>query len=250
MEWRDIGIVIGTRRFGESGLILDAFTREHGRQSGLIYGGNSSKKRASFEIGTSLELEWRARTSEQLGHFNLSEPTAHRAAIFMGSRMALAALQSVTALLNTSLPEGHSYPSLFDATELVLDQLGDNDIWPALMVSWEVGFLRTVGYGLDFSRCAVSGKREGLSHVSPRTGRAVCGSEVPEYVDKLLRLPGFLTDSDLDAPAEDVATGFELTGYFITNRLYAEAHQQPPGSRELMLRRLQDKGLIVFKPSS
>lgn len=246
MEWRDIGIVIGTRRFGESGLILDAFTREHGRQSGLIYGGNSSKKRASFEIGTSLELEWRARTSDQLGHFNLSEPTAHRAAVFMGSRMALAALQSVTALLNSALPEGHSYPALFDATELVLDQLGDTEIWPALMVSWEVGFLRTVGYGLDFTKCAVSGRKDGLSHVSPRTGRAVCGEEVPEYVDKLLKLPGFLVNAEVDAEPEDIGKGFQLTGWFITNRLYAEAHQAPPGARDLMLRRLSDKGFVVF----
>lgn len=246
MNWRDVGIVIGTRRFGESGLILDAFTREHGRQSGLIYGGNSSKKRASFEIGTSLELEWRARTSEQLGHFNLSEPTAHRAAIFMGSRTALAALQSVTALLNTALPEGHSYPRLFDATELVLDQLNETEIWPALMVRWEVGFLQTVGYGLDFSRCAVSGKTEGLSHVSPRTGRSVCGTEVPEYVDKLLALPGFLTNSETEAEPSDVGTGFRLTGWFIQNRLYADAHLQPPGSRELMLRRLAEKDLVVF----
>ncbi len=249
MEWRDIGIVIGTRRFGESGLILDAFTREHGRQSGLIYGGNSSKKRATFEIGTSLELEWRARTSEQLGHFNLSEPTAHRAAIFMGSRLALTALQSVTALLHSALPEGQSYPLLFDATELVLDQLDDADIWPALMVSWEVGFLRTVGYGLDFSKCAVSGRRDGLTHVSPRTGRAVCGEAVPKYIDKLLPLPGFLTNNETKANAHDIGRGFQLTGWFIQNRLYAEAHQQAPGSRDLMLRRLVDKGVISFDPT-
>ena len=112
MEWRDQGIVLGARRFGESGLILDAFTHEHGRQSGLIYGGGSSKKKSSYEIGTSLELEWRARTSDQLGHFNLSEPTSNRAAMFMTSRLALTALQSVTSMLNTALPEGHSYPSL------------------------------------------------------------------------------------------------------------------------------------------
>lgn len=246
MEWRDIGIVIGTRRFGESGLILDAFTKDHGRQSGLIYGGNSSKKRASFEIGTSLELEWRARTADQLGHFNLSEPTAHRAAIFMGSRMALSALQSVTGLLNSALPEGQSYPALYVATELVLDQLGEPDIWPALMVRWEVGFLQTVGYGLDFSKCAVSKRTDGLTHVSPRTGRAVCGDEVPDYVDKLLRLPTFLTRYDAEASPEDIGQGFALTGWFIRHRLYAEAHQQPPGSRDLMLRRLAEKGLVVF----
>lgn len=246
MDWRDQGIVLGSRRFGENGLILDAFTREHGRQSGLIYGGGSSKKRASYEVGTSLELEWRARTENQLGHFNLSEPTANRAARFLSSRLALTALNSVTSLLNTSLPDGQTYPHLYDATEFVLDQLAEKEIWPALMVSWEVGFLRTVGYGLDFSKCAVSGRTDKLTHVSPRTGRAACGEEVPDYVDKLLPLPAFLTNSEADASAEEVGQGFRLTGYFITNRLYAEAHKPPPGARELMIRRLQDQELVVF----
>lgn len=246
MEWRDQGIVLGTRRFGENGLILDAFTREHGRQSGMIYGGGSSKKRASYEVGTSLELEWRARTENQLGHFNLSEPTANRAAMYLSSRLALTALNSVTSLLNTSLPDGQAYPALYDATETVLDHLSEADVWPALMVSWEVGFLRTVGYGLDFTKCAVSGRKDKLTHVSPRTGRAACGEEVPEYVDKLLPLPAFLTSSDADAEPLDIGQGFFLTGHFITGRLYAEAHRPPPGARELMIRRLVDLGLVVF----
>lgn len=246
MEWRDQGIVLGTRRFGESGLILDAFTREHGRQSGFIHGGGSSKKRASYEVGTSLELEWRARNENQLGNFNLSEPTASRAAKFMSSRLSLTALNSVTALLNTSLPDGQAYPNLHDATETVLDLLAEKDVWPALMVSWEVGFLRTVGYGLDFSRCAVSGRKDNLTHVSPRTGRAACGEEVPDYVDKLLPLPSFLINAEADAEPEDIGKGFRLTGHFITNRLYAEAHKPPPGSRELMIRRLVEKELVKF----
>lgn len=244
MEWRDQGIVLGARRFGESGLILDAFTHEHGRQSGLIYGGGSSKKKSSYEIGTSLELEWRARTADQLGHFNLSEPTSNRAAMFMSSRLALTALQSVTSMLNTALPEGHSYPALFEATEFLLDQLGEREIWPAIMVSWEVGFLRTVGYGMDFRKCALTGETTGLTHVSPKSGRAVRGEAASEYVDKLLKLPAFLTDNNAVTDAEQIGLGFQLSGYFITRRLYAEANKPPPAARDLMIRRLVDLELI------
>ncbi|MAP93406.1 MAG: DNA repair protein RecO [Ponticaulis sp.] len=247
MEWRDQGIVLGTRRFGENGLILDAFTREHGRQSGFIHGGGSSKKRANFEVGTSLELEWRARTEGQLGNFNLSEATANRAAMYLSSRLALHALNSVTSLLNSSLPDGQAYPNLYDATETVLDLLAEKDVWPALMVSWEVGFLRTVGFGMDFSKCAVSKRTDGLTHVSPKTGRAVCGSEVPEYVSKLLKLPEFLIRSDADTTPADIGNGYRLTGYFINNRLFAQANKAPPGSRELMIRRLADQDLVVFE---
>ena len=43
MQWRDEGLVLGGRKFGESGLILDVLTRERGRRSGLVYGGASRK---------------------------------------------------------------------------------------------------------------------------------------------------------------------------------------------------------------
>ena len=41
MQWRDEALILGGRRFGESGLILDVLTATKGRRSGLVYGGAS-----------------------------------------------------------------------------------------------------------------------------------------------------------------------------------------------------------------
>ena len=56
---------------------------------------------------------------------------------------------------------------------LVLDELDDPDIWPAMLVRWELGLLDELGFGLDLGRCAVTGSAEDLTYVSPKTGRAV-----------------------------------------------------------------------------
>ena len=72
MEWRDEALILGGRRFGESGLILDVLTASKGRRSGLVYGGASRKKRAQFEPGNSVELSWSGRLEEQLGRFTVA----------------------------------------------------------------------------------------------------------------------------------------------------------------------------------
>ena len=41
MEWRDEGIVLGTRKHGETSAILEVMTRCHGRHLGLVRGGRS-----------------------------------------------------------------------------------------------------------------------------------------------------------------------------------------------------------------
>ena len=43
MEWRDEGMVVGVRRHGESSVLLELMTREHGRHLGLVRGGRSSR---------------------------------------------------------------------------------------------------------------------------------------------------------------------------------------------------------------
>ena len=39
MQWRDEGLVIGVRGHGETSVILELMTREHGRHLGLVRGG-------------------------------------------------------------------------------------------------------------------------------------------------------------------------------------------------------------------
>lgn len=239
MNWSDDGIVLGGRRFGEGGLILDVLTRERGRRSGLVYGGASRRKRAQFEAGNTVALSWSGRLDDQLGRFDVAEASRDRASRLLDDPAALAALASITALLRAGLNEGDAAgSSLYEATTLLLDELIHPEVWPALYVRWELGLLSALGFGLDLDECAVSGANDGLTHVSPRTGRAVRGSEAEQYVDRLFTLPAFLIDSRADIFSGDIAAGLRLTGHFIENRLFASVHRGLPPERERLLRRM------------
>lgn len=243
-EWTDTAISLGLRRFGESGAILDVFGRTQGRTRGMVYGGASRAKRAVMQAGNSLQVTWRARTSDQLGFFAVAEPEAERSALLLADPEALSALSAVAELLLTALPEGEAKPALFDATTTLLDALTLPDVWPALFVRFELGLLAMLGYGLDFSACAISGHNDGLTHVSPTSGRAVRGSEAGAYLSRLLILPQFLVDSSAPAGPDDIAAGFKLTGYFLSHRLFADLNKPAPEARSLMIDRLVRAGRV------
>ena len=239
MQWRDEGLVLGGRKFGESGLILDVLTRERGRRSGLVYGGASRKKRAQYEPGNTVDLSWSGRLEEQLGRFDVAESTRQRASRLIDLPLALNAVASVCALLRGALNEGdHAGSALFDASELLLDQLDQPDVWPALYVRWELGLLAALGFGLDLDACAVSGANDGLTHVSPRTGRAVKGSEAEDYVDRLFVLPSFLIDATAPTDPSEIAHGLELTGHFIERRLFHAMNRDLPEARRRLAAKL------------
>ena len=239
MEWRDQALILGGRRFGESGLILDVLTATKGRRSGLVYGGASRKKRAMFEPGNALELTWSGRLEEQLGRFTVAETTSSRAGRYLDRPEALAAINTVAALLRGAVDEGDAAGSaLYTPTTLLLDALDTWPVWPALYARWELGLLSALGFGLDLDKCALSGANDGLTHVSPKTGRAVRGSEAEDYVERLFRLPAFLLDPGALAMAEDIENALLLTGYFLQERLFSSVHKPLPPVRAQLVRKL------------
>ena len=239
MHWRDEGLILGGRKFGESGLVLDVLTRSRGRRSGLVYGGASRKKRGQYEPGNQVELSWTGRLEEQLGRFDVAEATKLRASRLLDQPDALAGVASICAILRGVLNEGDEAGSaVFEATQMLLDAMED-DVWRALYVRWELGLLSALGFGLDLEACAISGANDGLTHVSPKTGRAVRGSEAEEYVDRLFVLPRFLIQPNAGATRKDILHGVELTGFFIERRLFHAVNRDLPEARRRLAARLQ-----------
>ncbi|MEO1642613.1 MAG: DNA repair protein RecO [Pseudomonadota bacterium] len=243
MQWRDEALVLGGRRFGESGLILDVLTATKGRRAGLVYGGASRKKRGRFEAGNGLSVSWSGRLEEQLGRFDVAEVTSSRAARHLEDPTALAAISAISELLRGGLDEGDEVGSaLYAPTMLLLDALENSDVWPSLYCRWELGLLSALGFGLDLDRCALSGANDGLTHVSPKTGRAVRGSEAADYVDRLYQLPAFLLDPGAMIGPNDLHDALALTGHFIEARLFAGMNKTTPEARTRLVRRLVREG--------
>ena len=231
MDWTDLGLVIGARPFGESAVILELMTRNHGRHLGLVHGGRSRTLRPLLQPGNLLHAVWRARLDEQLGSYTIESERLHAAAL-LGSPMALAGLGAMTRHLR-SLPERDPHPGLFEAAAALVVSLSDRDSAPAAFVRFELQLLTELGFGLDLSCCAATGTDEDLVFVSPRTGRAVSREAGEPYRTKLLPLPAFLLGPDHQKPEpKEVTAGLRLTGHFLLGYLYGPKGQELPDDRE------------------
>ena len=230
MHWRDDAIIIGARRHGENHAIAEVFARDHGRWRGLVHGGAGRRKRPWLQAGNMAQAEWRARTPEQLGTLSL-EPAAQHAARALNDMAALAALQTVVTALSLC-PEREAHPRLFDGAALVLEHLDETLTAAALLARFELALLAEMGYGLDLSRCALTGATEDLAWVSPKTGRAASRQAGAPWAEKLFPLPRFLLAPDGPPPdAATVADGLRLTAHFVTIRLFAPQGKALPTAR-------------------
>jgi len=217
MEWRDQGILLTMRRHGETSAIIDVFTQIHGRHAGIVRGGAGRKLAPILQPGAQLDLLWRARLEDHLGSYQV-EPLRSRAAAALSGRLALAGLNTVTALLAFCLPEREAHAGLYARTEVLLDLLGQNEVWPLAYLNWELALLDEMGFGLDLTTCAVTGQSDGLIYVSPKSGRAVSAKGAGEWAKRMLPLPPCLRGVG-PAPDTEVAQALGTTGYFLMHKL-------------------------------
>ncbi len=235
MEWRDEGVLIAARLHGETAAIIEVFTAQHGRHAGVVRGGASRRLAAVLQPGSQVQVTWSARLDSHLGNFTV-EPVASRAAILQ-DRLALAALNAIAALLHLALAERDPHPALWGKTVALLDLLTTGP-WTADYLRWELDLLEELGYGLDLTTCAVTGSREDLAYVSPRTGRAVSRNAAGDWATKLLPLPPGLLGQGPVRGAE-LTQGLALTGHFLNRSLQAVLGDKPlPAARARLIQML------------
>jgi len=224
MEWRDHGILLSVRRHGETSAIIEVFTQLHGRHAGVVRGGTSRKVAPILQPGAQLDVAWRARLEDHIGSYTVEPIRSRTSAI--GDRLALAGLNAVTGLLLFCLPEREAHAGLYRRSEQLLDLLDQTDIWPLAYLRWELALLEEMGFGLDLSRCTVSGSVDNLIYVSPRTGRAVSAEGAGDWAGRLLPLPDCLKGVGA-APDEEVAQALVTTGHFLELRLAPALGNKP-----------------------
>jgi DNA repair protein RecO (recombination protein O) len=237
MEWRDEGVLLSMRPHGEGSAIIEVLTAEHGRHLGVVRGGASRRMAAVLQPGSQLALEWRARLDSHMGAFR-AEPLRSRAAV-LGDPLGLSGLSSVCALLHHALPEREPHGGLYYQTISLLDAMVAGQDWGTAYLRWEMRLLEEIGFGLSLGSCAVTGSREDLAFVSPKTGRAVSRAGAGEWAARLLPMPACMLGQGPATTAE-LVQGLAITAHFLARELSPQLKAGPlPEARARMIARLE-----------
>jgi DNA repair protein RecO (recombination protein O) len=232
-------IVCGVRQHGEHGTIARLLTPADGLRAGYVRGGRSRRMRPVLLAGNIVQADYRARTDEQLPALTV-ELVESRAPLH-GEPLPAAAIDWATALAAAALPEAQPYPYLHAALDGVLAAVVAAPAargWAAALVRYELLVLSELGFGLDLSACVVTGARDDLGFVSPKSGGAVSGAAAAGYVDRLLRLPAFLLAGG-ETGWDAILDGLRLTGHFLARDVLTERRAGVLAARERLLERLR-----------
>ncbi|MFA7188296.1 MAG: DNA repair protein RecO [Alphaproteobacteria bacterium] len=215
MKLESFGILIELRPFGERDCLSRIFTKDYGILSGMMKGANVTKRNKPL-MGQFGAVSWNARLDSQLGVFHW-ESEKNLSASLMSDVKALGFMNSSFSLLSTLLPERENYESLWYQTKEMLENLSKPDA-SYLYLNWEIDLLQELGYALDLSKCSNCGRTDNLTHISPRTARAVCKECAKPYLDKLYSLP----------------INFETTKNFLEKIIVEQGIKELPLARKLI----------------
>jgi len=230
MEWSDEGVVLSVRPHGETGAIAELLTREHGRHMGLVHGGVGRRLRGVLQPGNKVEAKWRARLSEHLGTYQIDIDKA-RAGLLMEEPLTLTGLTAACAVAG-AIPEREANAGLYEGFDILIDLMATSEVWPAVLVRWELGLLQEMGFGLDLSRCVATGTRDDLVYVSPKSGGAVSREAGEPYRESLFPLPAFLVGRQAgEASDRDVLDGLRITGHFLARHVFGPLDKPLPDAR-------------------
>jgi len=145
---RGDAIVCAVRTHGENGTIVRLLTREHGLLAGYVRGGRSRRLRPVLMPGNKVVAELRARVDTQLP--GLTVELVESRAPLLAEPLPAAAIEWITVLSATALPEGQPYPAVYDALEAMIATIAFSPTaraWAGVLARFERGLLAALGYG-------------------------------------------------------------------------------------------------------
>ena len=238
-------IVCALRMHAEHGAVVRLMTPDDGLQAAYVRGARGRRMRPVVIPGNQVQARLRSRTEEQLAHAELE--LVHSRAPLLSEPLPAAAIDWVTALTATALPEAQPYPRLYAALDalLALIEAAPSALgWASLLVRYELLVLAELGFGLDLDRCAVTGSNDDLVAVSPRSGRAVSATEAEPYSGKLLPLPKFVREGG-SATWPEIRDGLELSGYFLLRDVLTGRTAGLTEARSRLVERLLRAGGLI-----
>ena len=150
MIWDDKGFLISKNKYNENSLIVEIFSKDHGKVAGIIFGGTSKKIKNYLQIGNELYLNYNSKSENKLGYFKIEIINAYSPIYFDNQKKLLSissAMQMIKILTADSQTNHHVYELLIKFFQIL-----KYEIWIKDYIFWELELLKILGYDLELEK--------------------------------------------------------------------------------------------------
>ena len=150
MNWDDTGFLISKNRYNENSLISEIFTENHGKVSGIIFGGSSKKIRNYLQIGNKLYVNFNSKSENRIGYFKI-EISQALSPIYFNNIQKLSCITATMNLIKILTADSQRNKDIYNLIEnFYLILMSKN--WLKKYIFWELELFKNLGYHLEFKK--------------------------------------------------------------------------------------------------
>ena len=222
MNWSDQGFLLSKNKYSENSIITEFYTKDHGKMSGIIFGGTSKKIKNYLQIGNKLHLNYNSKNDNSIGYFKVEILNAY-SPLYFDHKQKLSCITSAFNLIKILTAESQSNIKLYLLIENFFLILKDSD-WLKKYVFWELELLKLLGYDLELENFVEK------DIIENKTIYYASSSNEKKYV------PNFLIEKDLVVDdIETLLNGLRLVGNYLDKTILKPNNLNYPNSRLLFL---------------
>ena len=218
MNWDDNAYLVSKNRYSENSIIAEVFTENHGKISGIIFGGTSKKIKNYLQIGNKIYVNYNSKSVTRIGYFKI-EILKALTPLYFDENQKLSCITSAMHLIKLLTAEAQSNKEIFKLIDKFFEIL-TSDNWIQKYIFWELELLKLLGYDLELKTMAE---------------KEIVDSEVNYYVKSSTEkksIPNFLIDeNNIDVNLKNLLKGLKLVSDYLEKSILKPNNLNLPTSR-------------------
>jgi len=218
MNWDDSAYLVSKNRYSENSIIAEVFTENHGKISGIIFGGTSKKIKNYLQIGNKIYVNYSSKSVTRIGYFKI-EILKALTPLYFDENQKLSCITSAMHLIKLLTAEAQSNKEIFKLIDKFFEIL-TSDHWIQKYIFWELELLKLLGYDLELKNMAE---------------KEIIDSEINYYVKSSTEkksIPNFLIDeNNTDVNLNNLLKGLKLVSDYLEKSILKPNNLNLPTSR-------------------
>ena len=217
MNWDDSGFLISKNKYNENSLIVEVFTKDHGKTSGILFGGSSRKIKNYLQIGNNFYTNYNAKNNSKIGYFKF-EIIKAETPFFFDDKKKLSCITSAMQLIKILTAESQPNEKIYDLIKNFFLILNTDD-WVKNYIFWELKLFGLLGYNLELKKM-----------VTKKIINENIFYQLNSSTDNR-NIPNFLIEQNFPANNDELARGLRLVGDFLEKSILKPNNLSHPISR-------------------
>ena len=218
MIWDDVGFLLSKIKYNENSLISESYTKNHGKVTGIIFGGTSRKIKNYLQIGNKIHLNYQSKSENKIGFFKVEIEQA-LSPLYFDNQQKLSCINSAMNLIKILTADFQKNEKIFKLIEDFY-QILQSDNWIKNYVLWELELFKLLGYDLVFENLVE---------------KKIIGNNT-QYISKSLTnkkiIPNFLIDQNNESiDLETLLNALRIVGDFLEKTILKPNNLTQPLSR-------------------